>query len=69
MMQQIYLGLGGAAGGLSLTVASTTTNLDLQTLFNNAQSGVWADSQDKTLTIGHPKVGKSCRSINTIILI
>lgn len=51
MMQQIYLGLGGAAGGLSLTVESTTTNLDLETLFNAAQSGSWADSQDKTLTI------------------
>ena len=50
MMQQIYLGLGGASA-LALTVSSTTTNLDLATLFNNAQSGVWADSQDKTLII------------------
>ena len=52
MMQQIYLGLGAAVdNALSLTVSSTTTNLDLATLFNTAQSGVWADSQDKTLTI------------------
>jgi len=52
MMQQIYLGLGAAVdNALSLTVSSTTTDLDLQTLFNTAESGSWADSKDKTLTI------------------
>jgi len=41
----------GAANAFGLTIAATVTNLDLATLFNTAQSGVWADSQPKILTI------------------
>lgn len=41
----------GAANGFGLTIAATVTNLNLETLFNTAQAGVWASSDLKLLTI------------------
>lgn len=41
----------GAANAFGLTIASTVTDLDLATLFNTAQSGIWASSDAKILTI------------------
>ena len=41
----------GAANGFGITIASTVTDLDLATLFNTAQSGIWASSEAKVLTI------------------
>ena len=41
----------GAANTFGITIASNTTDVDLATLMNAAQSGVWASSEPKTLTI------------------
>ena len=41
----------GAANTFGITIASNATDVDLATLMNAAQSGVWASSEAKTLTI------------------
>lgn len=41
----------GAANTFGITIASNATDVDLATLMNAAQSGVWASNEPKTLTI------------------